>query len=195
MIDHMHHLIFLYKIRRLKRKGLKIGRSTYIPPGVFIDSLYPFLVEIGDCCRFATGVVILSHDATTFQDLGITRIGRVRILNGCFIGMRAIILPGCTIGPNAIVSAGAIVNRDIKPGTIAAGNPARVYGSRDDLIDKYKGMMDQETVISKNDFKTGLVTKEHILSKFEKNKWLFMEGQQPDEYNMYDNYMKKLSAS
>lgn len=193
MIDNLYHLVFSYKIRRLKRKGLKIGKSTYIPPGVSIDPLYPYLIEIGDHCRFATGVVILAHDATTFRDLGVTRIGKVRILEGCFVGMRAIILPGCTIGPNAIISAGAIVNRDIGPGMIAAGNPARPYGTFDDLISKYKEMMNGGNVVNKIKFKSGLITKSHILSKFEKNKWLFMKGQQPEENKRINKYMKKLS--
>lgn len=42
------------------------------------------------------------------------------------IGSGAVICPGVAIGDGAIVGAGAIVTRDIPPGAIVAGNPARI---------------------------------------------------------------------
>lgn len=66
---------------------------------------YPFLIEIGDNCRLSKGVRILAHDATTFRDLGVTRIAPVKILESTFIGERAIILPGVAIGPRTLIAA------------------------------------------------------------------------------------------
>ena len=43
---------------------------------------------------------------------------------GCSIGANATILPGIRIGADAVVGAGAVVTRDVKPGTVVAGNPA-----------------------------------------------------------------------
>ena len=63
-----------------------------------------------------------------FRQFGVTRVSKVRILEGTFIGARAIILPGVTIGPNALIAAGSVVNRDIGEDMCAAGNPARPYG-------------------------------------------------------------------
>ena len=37
---------------------------------------------------------------------------------------------GCTIGDGAIVAAGALVNKDVEPYSIVAGQPARVIGNR-----------------------------------------------------------------
>lgn len=45
-----------------------------------------------------------------------------------FIGANAIILPNVKIGPNAIIGAGAIVTKDVLPGTIVGGVPARKIG-------------------------------------------------------------------
>ena len=39
--------------------------------------------------------------------------------------MGAIILPTVTIGENAVVAAGAVVTKDVAPGTIVGGNPAK----------------------------------------------------------------------
>lgn len=52
----------------------------------------------------------------------------IRIESDVFIGMHALILKGVTIGRGSIIGAGAIVTRDIPPGVIAAGQPARVIG-------------------------------------------------------------------
>ena len=41
----------------------------------------------------------------------------------------AIILPGVTIGDDAIIGAGSVVTRDVPPGAIARGNPARIANS------------------------------------------------------------------
>jgi hypothetical protein len=38
----------------------------------------------------------------------------------------AIILPGSRIGDDSIVAAGAVVRGDIPPGSVVAGNPAKI---------------------------------------------------------------------
>jgi acetyltransferase-like isoleucine patch superfamily enzyme len=50
----------------------------------------------------------------------------VVIEDGVFIGMQSLILKGVTIGARSVIGAGSVVTRDIPPGVIAAGNPARV---------------------------------------------------------------------
>jgi acetyltransferase-like isoleucine patch superfamily enzyme len=45
-----------------------------------------------------------------------------------WIGAQAIILGGVRIGAAAIVGAGSVVNQDIPPNAIFAGNPGRVVG-------------------------------------------------------------------
>lgn len=42
----------------------------------------------------------------------------------CWIGANSVILSGATIGKHSIVAAGSVVNRDVPPYTIVAGNPA-----------------------------------------------------------------------
>lgn len=50
----------------------------------------------------------------------------VVIEDGVFIGMQSLVLKGVTIGAHSVIGAGSVVTRDIPPGVIAAGNPARV---------------------------------------------------------------------
>jgi putative colanic acid biosynthesis acetyltransferase WcaF len=47
-----------------------------------------------------------------------------------FVGARAMILPGLTLGDRAIVGAGAVVTKNVEPGVIVAGNPAKPIGTR-----------------------------------------------------------------
>ena len=47
------------------------------------------------------------------------------VQKGASIGSGATLLSGVTIGENAIVGAGSVVTRNVPPGTIVAGNPAR----------------------------------------------------------------------
>jgi UDP-2-acetamido-3-amino-2,3-dideoxy-glucuronate N-acetyltransferase len=48
-----------------------------------------------------------------------------RIRKGASIGSSATILAGVTVGEKAIVGAGSVVTKDVEPGMIVAGNPAR----------------------------------------------------------------------
>jgi acetyltransferase-like isoleucine patch superfamily enzyme len=48
------------------------------------------------------------------------------IRKGAKIGANVTLLPGVVIGENALVGAGSVVVRDVPPGAVVAGNPARV---------------------------------------------------------------------
>jgi acetyltransferase-like isoleucine patch superfamily enzyme len=98
----------------------------------------PYLVEMGDWVAVASGVVFLTHDGGVFvfreEHPGIQRFGKIVIHDHVMIGQNAILLPGIQIGPNAIVAAGAVVTKDVPPGSIVGGSPARVVSS----VDSYR---------------------------------------------------------
>lgn len=54
----------------------------------------------------------------------------VNIGKDVLIGASAVVLGGVTIGDGAVVGAGAVVTKDVPPGIIVAGIPARKIGGR-----------------------------------------------------------------
>jgi acetyltransferase-like isoleucine patch superfamily enzyme len=59
-------------------------------------------------------------------DSAVGKTAPIAIEDDVFIGMNCLILKGVTIGRGSVVGAGSVVTRDVPPGTIAAGNPARL---------------------------------------------------------------------
>jgi maltose O-acetyltransferase len=169
-------LYYQHVLKGLQKRGLSIGKDVYVAPGVEFDHGYPFLIEVQDHCRISTGTMILAHDATTFRELGVTRLGKVRILEGSFIGSHVIILPGCTIGPNAMIAAGSVVNRDIGEGFLAAGNPARPYGKYSELLEKYQEMLATNPVFEYDAFLKGAVSPEALKEALDRTSMAFMRG-------------------
>jgi acetyltransferase-like isoleucine patch superfamily enzyme len=51
------------------------------------------------------------------------------VKRGASIGSGAVLLCGVTVGENAIVGAGSVVTRDVPPGAVVVGNPARILKS------------------------------------------------------------------
>jgi sugar O-acyltransferase (sialic acid O-acetyltransferase NeuD family) len=61
---------------------------------------------------------------------GATLCGCVRVEEFAMVGAGVTVLPRLTIGAGATVGAGAVVTRDVPPGSVVAGNPARPLPAR-----------------------------------------------------------------
>jgi acetyltransferase-like isoleucine patch superfamily enzyme len=82
-------------------------------------------VSIGKNVLIAWDCVIMDRDYHAVQGSE-EGIKPVIIEDGAWIGCRSIILKGVTVGKHAVVGAGAIVTKDVPPGAIVGGNPARI---------------------------------------------------------------------
>jgi len=120
-------------LRYLRSQGLQIAEDCRVM-GFPTFGSEPFLISIAKGVTISLGVVFITHDGGTFvfrDQPGfetVIKYGRITVRENCFIGARATILPGVEIGPNAIVAAGAVVTKDVLPGSIVAGVPARIVG-------------------------------------------------------------------
>jgi acetyltransferase-like isoleucine patch superfamily enzyme len=82
-------------------------------------------VEIGSGCNIAWDVCIMDRDYHKFNS-PVEVIEPVKIGNNVWIGCNSVILKGVTIGDGAVVAAGSVVTKDVPPGVLAGGNPARI---------------------------------------------------------------------
>lgn len=118
------------RIALYRLMGVRIGKGCYVGFHVELDTNHPELIEIGDGVTISHRCIIASHMATDAETplraLYPERAARVRIGDGAWLCVGAIVLPGVTIGESAVVAAGAVVNRDVPARTLAAGVPARV---------------------------------------------------------------------
>jgi acetyltransferase-like isoleucine patch superfamily enzyme len=136
------------KIRYLRRKGVRIGEGCDLLNGVECYA-EPWLIEIGNRVTITSGVGFVTHDGSSrlFRDtlpgssrFG-NRFGRIIVRDNCFIGVGSIVMPDVTIGPNSIVGVHSVVTKDVPPGTVVAGIPARTICTLDEYINKYKEKM------------------------------------------------------
>lgn len=141
---------FLYGWRRflLRRFGARIGQGVLVRPTAEIT--YPWKLTVGDHCWIG--------DYATLYTLGEIRIGdNACISQHCYLAgarhdytrptfdmladpiviepevwlaTRAFVAPGVTVGRGAVVGACSVVLKDVPPGVICAGNPARVLRER-----------------------------------------------------------------
>lgn len=119
------------------RAGAVVGEDCVIGTGAFID----VNVEIGNRCHIQNGAqifsparigedvfvgpgAILTNDkhpevGAPWTPQGVTLRDRVAV------GAGAVVIAGVTVGRGAMVGAGAVVTRDVPPGAIVKGVPAR----------------------------------------------------------------------
>lgn len=106
------------------------GKNIHVGENVFINACCHFQdhggVTLGDGCQIGHNVVFatLNHGLQP-SERGITYPAPIIIGKNVWVGSNSTILQGVTIGDNAVVAAGAVVTKDVEPGTIVGGVPAR----------------------------------------------------------------------
>jgi UDP-2-acetamido-3-amino-2,3-dideoxy-glucuronate N-acetyltransferase len=111
------------------QKGAKIGRRckisshTFICEGVTIEDE----VFVGHGVMFTNDRHPRATNADGSQQTEADWVCvKTLVKRGASIGSGAVLLCGITIGERAMIGAGAVVTKDVPPGAVVAGNPARV---------------------------------------------------------------------
>ncbi len=150
LIKKIYHRLAINKRKKyifdLVQNGLRLGNNVEIISDFFFDPSHCFLISIGDNCTIAPGVRLIAHDASTKLFLGYTKVGKINIGENCFIGDSVIVLPSVNIGAGTIIGAGSVVTKDIPPGMVATGNPAKVICPVDVYLKKIEKISKKKTI-------------------------------------------------
>ncbi len=109
------------------------GYNVHLGPRSFVNFDAVMLdvapITIGAGCQLAPRVQLLTatHPIDPAARASRWEWGEpITLEDEVWLGGGAIVLPGVTIGAGTVVGAGAVVTRDLPPGVVAVGNPARV---------------------------------------------------------------------
>lgn len=120
-------IVLFYKIITEYIIGTEIHWRCVIGPGLRVFHGYGLVVHssarIGERCVLRHGVTI--GEKETAGAAGAPVIG-----DDVDIGASAIILGPISVGSGSVVGAGSVVVRDVPPGSVVVGNPARVIRTK-----------------------------------------------------------------
>jgi len=113
--------------------GISIGERSYVGPNTVLFGAGG--IEIGELVLISPGVVITSHQHTFERRKEPIReqpmqFEKVTVERDVWIGANATVLPGVTLGQGCVVGAAATVTRDVPPGAVVLGTPARIARER-----------------------------------------------------------------
>jgi len=114
---------------------IEIGDFVSLSNGVHISSIEHIVIEKNTL--IGSGVYISDHNHGTYKGANQSRPdeapsrrqlngGPVAIGENVWLGNNCVIVGPVTIGDGAIVGANSVVTKDVPPGTIVAGIPAKV---------------------------------------------------------------------
>lgn len=106
-----------------------LGENCQIMNGC--EFIAQMTIEIGRDCMIGPHTLIYDSDFHGVHPSQRRQGGKsapVVIEENVWIGSRVMILKGVRVGKGSVIAASSIVTRDVEPGTVVGGNPARVIG-------------------------------------------------------------------
>ena len=115
-------------------KHCVIGATTFLGPHCQIGdytrihhgAAIPANCTVGQYCFVGANVVLMDVARPNVRHPEVEVHQPPVIEDDVMLGSGALVLPGITIHTGAIIGAGAVVTRDVKPGCVVKGNPARM---------------------------------------------------------------------
>lgn len=115
--------------------SVTVLKDARIEPGVWIGTgaIIGYRTMIGPGVIIETAAQLDHHnvvEACVQIDPGVTTAGNVTLRECCTLHTRTAVINRIEVGHDAVVGAGAVVIRDVPPGTTSVGVPAKVIKTR-----------------------------------------------------------------
>jgi bifunctional UDP-N-acetylglucosamine pyrophosphorylase/glucosamine-1-phosphate N-acetyltransferase len=94
-------------------KNTKVGAESKVPHLSYVGD-----TEIGEGANLGAGTITANYDGKNKH--------RTRIGDGVFTGINTNLIAPINVGERAYIGAGSVVNKNVPPGKLAVGMPARV---------------------------------------------------------------------
>jgi bifunctional UDP-N-acetylglucosamine pyrophosphorylase/glucosamine-1-phosphate N-acetyltransferase len=94
-------------------KNTMVGAESKVPHLSYVGD-----TEIGEGANLGAGTITANYDGKNKH--------RTRIGDGVFTGINTNLIAPISVGESAYIGAGSVVNKDVPPGKLAVGMPARV---------------------------------------------------------------------
>lgn len=139
------------QVRSCMRK-MRVGKRVRIKPGLVVAKPGNVVIEDGvtinvNCVLQAHAPIRIGHHTMIAANCTIVTANHdtskrgdaarhaliakpVTIGSDCWLGAGVIVLSGVTIGDGVVVGAGSVVTRDLPPGTVCFGAPAKPVKTR-----------------------------------------------------------------
>ena len=115
-----------------------IHRTAFVANDAMIGQGAQILARASVCTRVIVGDSALVNTSASVDHEcvlgrgahvgpGAVLAGGVTLEDYAFVGAGAVVLPRIRIGSNSTVGAGAVVTKNVPPGIVVAGNPARPH--------------------------------------------------------------------
>ena len=110
--------------------GIKVGKRVFIGSGVyFIDGFVDSLISLEDESVLSPRAILVAMAFPADSFLGrkfkLTKVGKVTIGKGAWLGAGTVVLPGISVGEGAITGANAVVTKNIPGLEVWVGVPAK----------------------------------------------------------------------
>lgn len=106
-------------------KNITIGKDVFINSGCHFQDQGGIVIGDGSLIGHNVVLATINHDLDPKNNRK-NHYAPITIGNHVWIGANVTVLAGVTIGDWAVVGAGAVVTRDVPPGNVVGGVPARV---------------------------------------------------------------------
>jgi maltose O-acetyltransferase len=118
---------YLAKVQLYAGPGgkLTIGDDSFVNNGTILSATTE--IRIGDRVNIAPHCVLIDNDFHGTADRNAApKTAPIVLEDDVWLGTRVTVLKGVTIGRGSVIASGSVVTKDIPPGVLAGGVPARV---------------------------------------------------------------------